>query len=86
MQTNLYVSAAKEDPSAFNFYNKKVYRGPSPTDGYMMPLFYLDESGQISPGDAQIFKSQVRSACSNSLHYVSMFMRLFRCMARRLSA
>jgi hypothetical protein len=61
MQTNLYVSAAKEDASAFNLYNKNIYRGPSPADGYMMPLFYLDESGQISPGDAAKFKSQVRS-------------------------
>jgi hypothetical protein len=62
MQTNLYVSASKEDSSAFNFYNKNIYRGPSPTDGYMMPLFYLDESGSISPADAELFKSQVQSS------------------------
>lgn len=59
MQTNLYVSAAKEDPSSFTKYNNKIYRGPSPTDGFMMPLFYLDESAQIGDADADLFKSQV---------------------------
>jgi hypothetical protein len=67
MQTNLYVSASKEDASAFNLYNKNIYRGPTPSDGYMMPLFYLDETGQISPEDADLFKSQVRpSRCLNA--------------------
>jgi hypothetical protein len=60
MQTNLYVPAVDEAPSLFNFYNKNMYRGPSKSDGYMMPLFYIDEHGQISPDDAELFKAQVR--------------------------
>jgi hypothetical protein len=62
MQTNLYVSAAAEDPLMFLKYNPKIYRGPTPADGFMMPLFYLDEAGQIAPVDAEMFKSQVARA------------------------
>jgi hypothetical protein len=60
MQTNLYISAANDDPSMFKIWHKNMYRGPSKSDGYMMPLFYLDERGQISSSDAALFKSQVR--------------------------
>jgi hypothetical protein len=60
MQTNLYVSSKDENPSLFNVFNPNIYRGPTQSDGFMMPLFYLDEHGQVSSQDAELFKSQVR--------------------------
>ncbi len=71
MQTNLYIPAASDNPSMFTFYNKNMYRGPSKSDGYMMPLFYLDELGQISSDDAALFKSQVRATVNNRMPHAS---------------